>query len=61
MQHQVQDGVVEIGGFGLVAFASLFPIISVLAYAQATVLYDRYVGAETDDDPTNESTSLEET
>ena len=28
-------------GFGLVAFASLFPIISVLAYAQLTALMDR--------------------
>jgi hypothetical protein len=28
-------------GFGLVAFASLFPIISVLAYAQLTVLRER--------------------
>lgn len=28
-------------GFGLVAFACLFPIISVLAYAQLTMLYDR--------------------
>jgi hypothetical protein len=29
-------------GFGLVAFASLFPIISVLAYAQLSVLRERY-------------------
>jgi hypothetical protein len=31
-------------GFGLVAFASLFPIISVLAYAQLSVLRERYSG-----------------
>lgn len=30
-------------GFGLVAFASLFPIISVLAYAQAAVLMNHYL------------------
>lgn len=30
-------------GFGLVAFASLFPIISVLAYAQLTALRERHV------------------
>ena len=29
-------------GFGLIAFACLFPIISVLAYAQLTVLVDRF-------------------
>lgn len=29
-------------GFGLVAFASLFPIISVLAYAQITIVIDNY-------------------
>jgi len=29
-------------GFGLVAFASLFPIISVLAYAQISVLRERF-------------------
>jgi hypothetical protein len=29
-------------GFGLVAFASLFPIIAVLAYAQITVLKERW-------------------
>ena len=29
-------------GFGLVAFASLFPIISVLAYAQLSALRERY-------------------
>jgi hypothetical protein len=29
-------------GFGLVAFASLFPIIAVLAYAQITVLQERW-------------------
>jgi len=36
-------------GFGLVAFASLFPIISVLAYGQLAVLRERVsdVGAET--------------
>jgi len=28
-------------GFGLVAFAALFPIISVLAYAQLSVIMDR--------------------
>jgi hypothetical protein len=36
-------------GFGLVAFASLFPIISVLAYAQATVLYDNYLARKEGD------------
>jgi hypothetical protein len=35
-------------GFGLVAFASLFPIISVLAYGQLAVLRER-VGASTKD------------
>ncbi len=30
-----------IDGFGLIAFASLFPIISVLAYAQLSAWYDR--------------------
>lgn len=36
-------------GFGLVAFASLFPIISVLAYGQLAVLRERVsvIGAET--------------
>ncbi|VAW93078.1 FIG01199972: hypothetical protein [hydrothermal vent metagenome] len=29
-------------GFGLIAFASLFPIISVLAYAQISVLLEKY-------------------
>jgi hypothetical protein len=29
-------------GFGLVAFASLFPIISVLAYAQLSALRERF-------------------
>lgn len=29
-------------GFGLVAFASLFPIITVLAYAQISVLWERF-------------------
>lgn len=48
-------------GFGLVAFACLFPIISVLAYAQATMLYDRYVDRKTDGGQPNGSTSLEET
>jgi len=31
-------------GFGLVAFASLFPIISVLAYAQLSALRERFAG-----------------
>ncbi len=30
-----------IDGFGLIAFASLFPIISVMGYAQVTAWYDR--------------------
>jgi hypothetical protein len=47
-------------GFGLVAFASLFPIISVLAYAQTSVLINRYGGRtaaarKTDIDPEEES------
>jgi hypothetical protein len=36
-------------GFGLVAFASLFPIISVLAYGQLAVLRDRVSHPEPDD------------
>ena len=35
-------------GFGLVAFASLFPIISVLAYGQLAVLKERVSESETD-------------
>ncbi len=35
-------------GFGLVAFASLFPIISVLAYGQLSVLRQKVVGSTTD-------------
>ncbi len=31
-------------GFGLVAFTCLFPIISVLAYAQLTAIRERYAG-----------------
>ena len=44
-------------GFGLVAFASLFPIISVLAYAQLTIMVDRfrYGRSQFDNDPTGES------
>ena len=34
-----------IDGFGLIAFASLFPIISVLAYAQASELLQRAAAA----------------
>ncbi len=33
---------VVLDGFGLIAFASLFPIISVLAYAQISFLLDKY-------------------
>jgi hypothetical protein len=33
-------------GFGLVAFASLFPIIAVLAYGQLAVLRERYTKKE---------------
>ncbi len=33
---------VLIDGFGLIAFASLFPIISVLGYAQLSLLYTNY-------------------
>lgn len=36
-------------GFGLVAFASLFPIISVLAYGQLAVLRQKVDGSATDD------------
>jgi hypothetical protein len=36
-------------GFGLVAFASLFPIISVLAYGQLAVLRDRVSTSDPDD------------
>jgi hypothetical protein len=35
-------------GFGLVAFASLFPIISVLAYGQLAVLKERVSESESD-------------
>jgi hypothetical protein len=35
-------------GFGLVAFASLFPIISVLAYGQLSVLRNRVADVESD-------------
>jgi hypothetical protein len=37
-----------IDGFGLIAFASLFPIISVLAYAQLTAFMDRRDAAKHD-------------
>jgi len=37
-------------GFGLVAFASLFPIISVLAYAQGSVLINYYFARKSGDD-----------
>ncbi len=36
-------------GFGLVAFAALFPIISVLAYGQLAVLRQRHDESETDE------------
>lgn len=36
-------------GFGLVAFAALFPIISVLAYGQLAVLRERVSSPESDD------------
>ena len=38
-------------GFGLVAFAALFPIISVLAYAQISILVDRFFYANPDGGP----------
>lgn len=42
-------------GFGLVAFASLFPIISVLAYGQLAVMRERVSDPDTDDrDPEEE-------
>ena len=42
-------------GFGLVAFASLFPIISVLAYGQLAVLRERVSDPDTEDrDPEEE-------
>ena len=34
-----------IDGFGLIAFASLFPVISVMAYAQLSELRARRTGA----------------
>lgn len=37
-------------GFGLVAFASLFPIISVLAYAQGSVLINHYFTRKASED-----------
>jgi hypothetical protein len=37
-------------GFGLVAFASLFPIMCVLAYAQLSAYRDRRKTTETEDD-----------
>ncbi len=44
-----------VDGFGLVAFAALFPIISVLAYGQLAVLRERVSDPETDDrDPEEE-------
>lgn len=44
-----------IDGFGLVAFAALFPIISVLAYGQLAVLRERVSDSESDDrDPEEE-------
>jgi len=46
-------------GFGLVAFACLFPIISVLAYAQITILVDRYVYGRTGDDTSQKTVSEE--
>lgn len=44
-------------GFGLVAFASLFPIISVLAYAQGTQLYDNYLARRAGEESRKSSTS----
>jgi hypothetical protein len=44
-------------GFGLVAFASLFPIISVLAYAQASVIIDNYRYKRSDKNPSNQTVS----
>jgi hypothetical protein len=47
-------------GFGLVAFASLFPIISVLAYAQLTALRERRASRRKHEAvPTVEPTSKE--
>lgn len=47
-------------GFGLVAFASLFPIISVLAYGQLAVLRDRISKSDPDkrDKPEEENHAL---
>jgi len=49
-----------IDGFGLIAFASLFPIMSVMAYAQLSEARSRYVGvrsAKKDDSDTTSSNS----
>ncbi|MCH6573511.1 MAG: DUF1538 family protein, partial [Proteobacteria bacterium] len=43
-------------GFGLVAFAALFPIISVLAYGQLAVLKNRVSKSDPDErDPEQEN------
>ncbi|MDX1480092.1 MAG: DUF1538 domain-containing protein [Woeseiaceae bacterium] len=47
-------------GFGLVAFAALFPIISVLAYAQASILVDRYFYARRERQPDSRAKVEEE-
>jgi hypothetical protein len=45
LASSVPDRSVLIDGFGLIAFASLFPIISVLLYAQFSILYSRFKNA----------------
>jgi hypothetical protein len=47
-------------GFGLVAFASLFPIISVLAYAQITTFVERRRADADDYDQTAPQSAEEE-
>jgi len=44
-------------GFGLIAFASLFPIMSVLAYAQLTAIRDRRPAATDQPEPVTISTN----
>ncbi|POF49284.1 DUF1538 family protein, partial [Vibrio vulnificus] len=39
-----------IDGFGLIAFASLFPMISVMGYAQITQWFNRRYSSQEDDD-----------
>lgn len=42
----LEDRNVLIDGFGLIAFASIFPIVTVMVYAIAVDIYERWTGRQ---------------